>query len=283
MLSGCRANADMNLEQQIWAGEGVQAFRFTHPGEGEHVDPKSERAEVTSVNFLETGLFGLTVGRDSWEMDQSQCFVTRPGLVYRSRHREAVPTDVFLSVCYDEETVDEVFSIGGQGRDRPVAPVSNRSRYLLLRLKDRIGAGRVETLEVDLLARGLLAEALTANSRRQYSVHQIKWYTSRIEAARWNFESGFHRQHSLSAVAKSVGMSPYHFAHIFAEFTGIPPHRYLLRVRLKAAASLLREGVDVTSACFQVGFNQVSHFSRMFRREYGCAPSRYRELRGGRR
>jgi AraC-like DNA-binding protein len=273
----------MNLEQQIWAGEGVQVFRFTHPREDEHVDPKSERAEATSVNFLETGLFGLTVGRDSWEMDQSQCFVTRPGLVYRSRHREAVPADVFLSVCYDEETVDEVFSIGGRGRDRPVAPVSNRSRYLLLRLRDRIGAGRVETLEVDLLARGILAEALTADARRQYSVHQIKWYTSRIEAARWNFESGFHRQHSLSAVAKSVGMSPYHFAHIFAELTGIPPHRYLLRVRLKAAASLLREGVDVTSACFQVGFNQLSHFSRMFRREYGCSPSRFCELKCGRR
>jgi len=265
----------MNLERQIWAGGGVQVVRFWHPREDEHVDPKCERADGTSVNFLEAGRFGLAIGRDCWEIDQSQCFVTRPGLVYRSRHREAVPTDVFVSVCYDEETVDEVFSVQGQGRDRPVVSVSNRAQYLLLRMKEEVRGAPAETLAIDLLARELLAQTLISGSRRQYSVQQIRWYTSRIEAARWNFESDFHRQHSLGAVAKSVGMSPYHFAHIFAELTGTPPHRYLLRVRLKAAASLLRDGADVTSACFRVGFNQLSHFSRMFRREYGCTPSRY--------
>jgi AraC family transcriptional regulator len=273
----------MNLERQICAGGGVQVFRFWHPHEDEHVDPKSERADVTSVNFLEAGSFGLAIGRDSWELDESQCFVTRPGLVYRSKHREAVPTDIFVSVCYDEDVADEVFSAKGKGDARPVVRISNRAQYLLLRMKEKVRLGPSETLAVDLLARQLLAEALSGESRRQYSVPQIGWHTNRIEAARWILETDFHQQHSLRAVAKSVGMSPYHFAHIFAELTGMPPHRYLLRARLKAAACLLRDGADVTTACFQVGFNQLSHFSRMFRREYGCAPSRFRELKCRRR
>jgi AraC-like DNA-binding protein len=273
----------MNLERQIWAGEGVQVFRFWHPCNDEHVDPKCERADVASVNFLERGLFGLTVGHDSWEIDESQCFITRPGLVYRSSHREAIPTDVFVSLVYSESAVDEVCSVKGKRHDRAVVAVSNRAQYLLQRLKEKISVAPAESLEIDLLARNLLAETLTTDTRRQYSISQIRWYTSRVEAARYLFETSFHQQHSLGTVAKSVGMSPYHFAHIFAELTGTPPHRYLLRERLKAAAGLLRDGADVTGVCFRVGFNQLSHFSRMFRREYGCEPSRFRELGSGRR
>jgi len=267
----------MNAETKIWAGAGVGVFRFWHPDHDEHVDPRQERSEITSLNFLDSGQFSLKIGRDEWDMDHSQCFITRPGLVFRSKHRQAFPRDVFFSVQFDESIVDEALLIAGKPHARTVAPVPNRAQYLLLRLKKHLEDA--DTLAPEVLARELLTETLTGSSRYQYSVQQVRWYTSRIDEARSILETTFSRQHSLTQIARSVGMAPYHFAHIFAELAGMPPHRYLLRIRLQAAARLLREGIGVTTTCFEVGFNHLSHFSRMFRREFGCSPSRFRILK----
>jgi len=70
-------------------------------------------------------------------------------------------------------------------------------------------------------------------------------------------------------------MSPFHFARVFRALVGKPPHRYLLEVRLARAARLLREGLSVTETCFAAGFNNLSYFTRRFRRCYGTAPSQF--------
>ena len=69
-------------------------------------------------------------------------------------------------------------------------------------------------------------------------------------------------------------MSPFRFARVFRDLTGIPPHKYLVRARLMRARALLRTGTSVTNACYAVGFNNLSHFIRSFRRTFGDAPSR---------
>jgi len=47
-----------------------------------------------------------------------------------------------------------------------------------------------------------------------------------------------------------------------------------VRARLKRARALLRTGTSVTNACYAVGFNNLSHFIRSFRRTFGDVPSR---------
>jgi AraC-like DNA-binding protein len=40
---------------------------------------------------------------------------------------------------------------------------------------------------------------------------------------------------------------------------------------------MLRDGTPVTTACYAVGFSNLSHFIRSFRRRHGCAPSEFRK------
>ena len=82
-------------------------------------------------------------------------------------------------------------------------------------------------------------------------------------------------EHKLSSLARAVGISPFHLARVFRELTGVPPHLYLCCARLQNAARSLREGASVTEACFTSGFQNLSHFSRQFRRHFGVKPSTY--------
>jgi AraC-like DNA-binding protein len=79
-------------------------------------------------------------------------------------------------------------------------------------------------------------------------------------------------------------LSPYHFLRTFEHVTGVTPHQYVLRARLRAAAiRLATESTRVIQIAFDCGFGDVSNFNRAFRSEFGLAPISYRrKLRGGR-
>ena len=69
-------------------------------------------------------------------------------------------------------------------------------------------------------------------------------------------------------------MSPFLFARVFRELIGMPPHKYLVRIRLQHARVLLESGMSVTDVCYAIGFNNLSHFIRTFRAYYGSVPSK---------
>lgn len=82
---------------------------------------------------------------------------------------------------------------------------------------------------------------------------------------------------TLPRLAASAGLSPAHFARLYRRAFGEPPHRFVLRCRLEAAARLLREtGLPVTEIALQTGFASHSHFTNAFSAEMGEAPSAYR-------
>jgi AraC family transcriptional regulator len=83
---------------------------------------------------------------------------------------------------------------------------------------------------------------------------------------------------TLDGMADVAALSPFHFARAFKATTGLAPHRFVTARRLEAAkAALLTSNASVVRVAHQVGFSNVSHFRRVFRRELGVAPG---ELRG---
>lgn len=79
---------------------------------------------------------------------------------------------------------------------------------------------------------------------------------------------------SVPELAALVELSPSRFAHLFRDETGMPPARYLHRLRMQRARVLLeRTFLSVRDVMRQVGFRDPSHFARDFRRYHGVAPS----------
>lgn len=83
---------------------------------------------------------------------------------------------------------------------------------------------------------------------------------------------------TLQDVAAACGMSKYGLSRRFNAETGTSFKTYLNRIRVRAAKELLSQpSVNVSEACFAVGFNDLSYFSRVFRRIDGRSPSAYRK------
>lgn len=82
----------------------------------------------------------------------------------------------------------------------------------------------------------------------------------------------------LNEVAKAVNTSAYYFCKMFKQATGLTFTNYLARVRVEKVKNLLlNPHVRVSEAAFQVGFQSLSQFNRVFRSISGESPSAYRE------
>jgi len=83
----------------------------------------------------------------------------------------------------------------------------------------------------------------------------------------------------LHRLAKQAALSPYHFLRTFTRITGVTPHQFALRVRLREAAlRLALDDARVIDVALDSGFGDLSNFNRTFRAEFGVAPSAYRRL-----
>lgn len=79
---------------------------------------------------------------------------------------------------------------------------------------------------------------------------------------------------SVPDVAKRVGMSTSSFHQHFKAITSTTPLQYQKDLRLLEARRLLRaDGVSVTTAAFDVGYQSSSQFSREYTRKFGIPPS----------
>ncbi|MCX7623343.1 MAG: AraC family transcriptional regulator [Thermomicrobium sp.] len=85
----------------------------------------------------------------------------------------------------------------------------------------------------------------------------------------------FDRPLRIEELARELAMSASSLHHQFKAVTGLSPLQFQKQLRLlEARRLLLREGLEVTAAALRVGYRDVSHFSRDYKRLFGVPPSR---------
>jgi AraC family transcriptional regulator len=82
---------------------------------------------------------------------------------------------------------------------------------------------------------------------------------------------------SLAQLSAIAGMSPHYFSELFKQSTGRTPHSYVLLQRIERAKERLCDPKrSIIDAGLDAGFENPSHFARVFRRLVGTSPSRFR-------
>jgi AraC-like DNA-binding protein/ligand-binding sensor protein len=83
---------------------------------------------------------------------------------------------------------------------------------------------------------------------------------------------------ALSAVAKAAGASVFHFCKVFRKTTGLKFTDYVARVRLEEAKmQLLNPNRRISEVAYDVGFQSLTQFNRMFKRVFRQSPTEFRE------
>lgn len=82
---------------------------------------------------------------------------------------------------------------------------------------------------------------------------------------------------NLTQVARAVNTSTFYFCKVFKKATGINFTDYLSRVRIEKSKNLLlNPNLRVSEIAFEVGFQSLTHFNRVFKRVLGQSPTEYR-------
>jgi AraC-like DNA-binding protein len=241
-----------------------------------------EQHENVSIAIVIGGSFQYesTGGREL--MTPGSLLLGNPGQCFECGHEHGVG-DRCIAFTYDPSyfaRLAEEVGTGPRLARLRVPPVRELSR-LVARACAALPAGKKdkrtaldwEEIGLELAARTL--EVASTNTPRSKASPAAEARVTRIVRA---IESSPERQHELAALAEEAKLSRYHFLRVFQQLTGVTPHKYILRARLRRAATrLVVEPGQVLDIALDCGFGDVSNFNHAFRAEFGVSPRAYRK------
>jgi AraC-like DNA-binding protein len=187
-----------------------------------------------------------------------------------------------LSFCFDPASADAFGKRNPLWRMGALPPIADCMVLGELACAAAGGEADVGLCEVAVLLASRLTH--TAGGTREDLRISAADRRRAVRAALWLDARTADETVDLSGAAAQAHLSSYHFLRVFSRVFGVTPHQYLIRRRLARAARLLAsEPLGVTQIGMMVGFNDVSHFVRSFRRHAGKTPSQFRALARGER
>jgi AraC-like DNA-binding protein len=218
-----------------------------------------------------------TLGRGM--MTPGALMLGNPGQCYECGHDHG-HGDRCVAFWYEPEYFEQIAADGGA---RGVAPRFRIARVPALRafssLIARAAAGAMGSSDVgwEELGVALATQAVGAGSEssdgRPLPPNAVARVTRTVRLIDRYPEAPLR----LDALARDARLSPFHFLRTFERLTGVTPHQYILRARLRGAALRLAGGHDkILDIALDSGFGDVSNFNRAFRTEFGISPRTYR-------
>lgn len=252
-----------------------------------------EHSDINSIVLMRHGAFSKHFGKHSVTADVNQATFFSKDSVYQISHpvnhgdrgttftiRPSILTDIVreLDPTIDEHPDKPFPFLNGPCRSE----IFWRHREFVRRLESQ-DVEPLEPLWADVTGLQLMADVLSdaferLGTRPKQRRSTGEDHTERTEAAKTYLASHISESVSLDDVAAWVHSSPFNFARIFQQRTGLPVHRYLTLLRLRAALERIADPqTDLTTIALDLGFSSHSHFTDVFRREFGETPSDFRK------
>jgi AraC family transcriptional regulator len=235
-----------------------------------------EAEELTSASSIALVLSGSFVVRDRHGpslLSEGSYLLVSAGHCFNCSHRHG-EGDRCLSFRYEPELFERVAHDAGSKAEfahnrlspiRPLAPLTARARHAMAQ------PAMMEELAIELAGTAIGLAGRTRHASTP-SPHE-----GRMSAVLRHMAAHSAEPHSVASLAGMAKLSPYHFLRCFKAVTGVTPHQWLLRARLRAAAEKLAlTKAPVTEIALDVGFDDLSNFTRTFHAEFGTAPRQYR-------
>jgi AraC-like DNA-binding protein len=265
--------------RRIAAGEGWSVSDVLCTcGPGDR--PFEERHERVGVAVVVAGSFAYRSSAGRALLTPGSLLLGDAGRGFECAHDHG-RGDRCISFQFAPELFERIAADAGVGSgerrfDRPRLPALRELAPLVTRAAT--GLAGVAEVSWEELAVEIAAAAVTFAAGAPPATGAVsRGLESRVARVVRRIEREPAAEASLAALAGEAGTSPYHFLRAFERATGVTPHQFVLRTRLRAAAlALAAGGGRVIDAALDAGFGDLANFHRAFRAELGRTPAAFR-------
>jgi AraC-like DNA-binding protein len=106
--------------------------------------------------------------------------------------------------------------------------------------------------------------------------HPKTYLYRRIVQAKLFIDNHYSEAIDLNILSSEAIFSKFHFLRLFKECYGVTPYVYLKKIRIEKAKELLSQDLPVEEVCFHIGFDSVTSFTTLFKRQVGITPAAFR-------
>jgi AraC-like DNA-binding protein len=247
--------------------------------------PQAEEFDRASIAIVRSGVFGIRTGKRTQILSTGFLLLGNAGQRYEASHDHGVG-DRCLVFDFQGRALEDLAEslrrgVGATPFAVNVLPPDPRvDAFRRLAQEDLSPTGPSLGLEeIGLsLAEHVLKLSGAGSARSNATAPDNRRARDSIVAAIAQIQGAATEELTLSDLAASAAMSPFHFLRLFKRETGVTPYRFLVQARIRRAVDLLRDtSRPVTEIAFAVGFTDLSNFINAFRREIGVSPRQYRQ------
>ncbi|HEY9805516.1 MAG TPA: AraC family transcriptional regulator [Candidatus Obscuribacterales bacterium] len=262
------------------------------PLKGLHFNRTSLAAEpchsvsIPAFCVIAQGSKEVLLGDDRYQYDPMRYLLATVELPIISQILEASSEKPYLSLRLDLDPtlVGSVMVEAGHPASRhraevkaiAVSPLDTDLLDAVVRLVRLLDSPYEAPVLAPLIKREIIYRLLMGeqgNRLRQIAI--LGGYTHHIARAVDRLRKDFNQPLRIEDIARELGMSVSGFHHHFKSVTAMSPLQFQKQLRLQEARRLLLgQNLDATSAAYQVGYDDASHFNREYKRLFGAPPMR---------
>lgn len=242
--------------------------------------PFEERHERVGVAVVVAGSFGYRAASGRTLLTPGALLLGDAGCGFECAHDhgrgDRCLSFQFAPELFERIAADAGVAAGARRFGRPRLPPLRETAPLVTRAA--AGLAGVEAVSWEELAIEVAGRTVTLAAGLSADGASLPVGTeARVAAVVRRIEREPAGEASLAALAREAGTSSYHFLRAFERATGVTPHQFVLRTRLRAAAlALAAGGGKVIDVALDAGFGDLANFHRAFRAELGQTPAAFR-------
>jgi len=250
--------------------------------------PFEEQHSAFSIAIVAAGSFQYRSAAGHELMTPGSLLLGNAGQCFECRHQHGAG-DRSLSFGYAPDYFESIAADAGVRGTTPdfralrLPPLRVFSTLVARALAGLAGSAVVpcdvpwEELSLQLAAQAVQLGTGSLRDPNGPTASAVARVTRAVRLIERNIEPNPEAALTLGSLAREAGLSPYHFLRTFEGLTGVTPHKYVLRARLREAAMrLAAEPARVLDIALDCGFGDVSNFNHAFRAEFGVSPRIFR-------
>jgi len=227
--------------------------------------------EFECLEFVAEGGGTLTLNGRTHRLQPGSAFTYRPGIPHRIENTSERPMLKYFLDCGGRKS-REIFgrSAAGEGQCIRVGDVEEVSELFELLIRNAMSESDFSQGICGALVEALL-QKITEKAISGVGADTRAWAT--YQRIRRHMQEHFLRLKSMDEVAEETGVNAAYLSRVFRRFHRMTPYRFLTRLKMRYAASLLLNPETlVKEVAHELDCSDPFHFSRSFKSVYGVSP-----------